>query len=194
MTIADVNDLIKNRRSVFPKMYSTDLVDDEIIEQMLENANWAPTHRFTEPWRFTVFKGEGLQRLAEFQSSLYKQVSVQNGNFDEKKFLKLLNQPMKASHIIAISMRRDPEKSVPEVEELSAVAMAVQNMYLTATAYGIGCYWGTGGITYYEEAKEFFGLSAEDKFMGFLYVGHIDGELKGKGYRKPIVDKVNWVV
>jgi len=194
MSTAELNDLIKNRRSVFPKMYSADTVDDEIIEQMLENANWAPTHRFTEPWRFTVFKGEGLKRLAEFQSSLYKQVSESKGNFEEKKYQKLSNQPMRASHVIAISMHRDPDKSVPEIEEVSAVAMAVQNMYLTATAYGIGCYWGTGGITYMKEAKEFFNLGSEDKFMGFLYVGHIHGQLKGKGFRKPIADKVNWVL
>lgn len=192
MSAEEVNELIKNRRSVFPKMYSDEPVKDEIIQQMLENANWAPTHRFTEPWRFVVFHGDGRNKLAKFQSDLYKKVSMADGSFNESKYQKLAKQPMMASHVIAISMRRDPEKSIREVEEVAAVAMAVQNMYLTAAAYGVGCYWGTGGITYMEEAKEFFGLKEEDKFMGFLFVGNIDGPLKGKGLRKPINEKVRW--
>lgn len=193
MKPTDLNELIKNRRSIFPKMYSDEPVPEQVIQQMLENANWAPTHRFTEPWRFTVFQGEGLKKLAEFQAQLYKKVAEADGSYEERKYQKLATQPMMASHVIAIAMRRDPEKTIREVEEIAAVSMAVQNMYLTATAYSIGCYWGTGGITYMDEAKDFFGLGDEDKFMGFLYVGSLNGEIKAKGLRKPIEEKVTWV-
>ena len=58
--------LIRERRSIYPNMYSDEPVDDAVIREMLENANWAPTHRLTEPWRFVVFKGEGLRKLADF--------------------------------------------------------------------------------------------------------------------------------
>ena len=33
------------------------------LEQVLEAANWAPTHGKTEPWRFTVLSPEGLDQL-----------------------------------------------------------------------------------------------------------------------------------
>lgn len=188
-----VSQLLRERRSIYPTQYTSEPVSDSVIKEMLENANWAPTHRLTEPWRFVVFSGEGLKKLAEFQSNLYKDLSSKAGNFDETKFQKLATKPLMSSHIIAIGMGRDPKASVPEVEELSAVAMAVQNMYLTATANNIGCYWGSGGVTYYEEAKAFFGLGADDKLLGFLYVGNIDKTKWPKGRRKPIEDKVNWV-
>jgi nitroreductase len=74
---------------------------------------------------------------------------------------------------------------------VAAVACAVQNMYLTAEAYGAGCYWGTGGVTYYEEAKEFFGLGENDLLMGFFYVGVPKMHPKS-GRRKPAEDKVRW--
>lgn len=188
-----INELLRNRRSVYPAKYTGEQVDDSIIQEMLENANWAPTHRFTEPWRFVVFTGEGLQKLAAFQSELYKKVSTASGSFDQVKYDKLASKPMMASHIIAIGMSRCSKESVPEVEELSSVAMAVQNMYLTATAHGVGCYWGSGGVTYYEEAKPFFGLEPNDKLLGFLYVGNVAKENWPKGRRKPIVEKVTWV-
>ena len=189
-----VSALLQNRRSLYPAQYSSDPVDDSIVKEMLENANWAPTHRLTEPWRFVVFKGEGLQRLAKFQSELYKDVAQKKGNFKEATYEKLAAKPMLASHVIAIGMKRDEKESVPVEEEIASVAMAVQNMYLTATAHGIGAYWGSGGVTYFEEAKEFFGLGANDKLMGFMYLGNLKIDKWPQGRRKPIEDKVTWEV
>ena len=173
-------------------MFSEDKIDDRIIHLLLENANWAPTHGLTQPWKFTVFAGAGSKRLAEFQAGLYKDVSEKDGVFDENKYEKLQNKPLKCSHIIAIGMKRSVGSKIPEIEEIESVAMAVQNMYLTACAHGIGCYWGSGGVTYYEEAKSFFGLEPEDKLLGFMYLG-IPKTKWPVGKRDPIDQKVNWV-
>lgn len=189
----EINKLIKSRRSIFPAQYTGEKVPDEIVEQMLENAQWAPTHKLTEPWQFTVFTGEGLKKLGEFQSSIYKKDAEVKGNFSEEKFETLKTKPLMASHIIAIAMKRHEKELVPEIEEIESVACAVQNMYLTATAYGVGCYWGSGGITYLEEAKESFGLSAKDKLLGFLYIGMPKKDFKPEGKRTSLADKVNWV-
>ncbi len=185
-----VNQIIRNRRSIYTNMFSGESVDDQIIHQMLENANWAPTHKLTEPWRFTVFKGEGLKRLAEFQSDLYKQRSLAENSYSEEKFEKLKSKPMECSHIIAIGMER--HEVVPEIEEVCAVACAVQNMWLTASAYGVGCYWSTGGVTFYEEAKPFFGLNDNDKLLGFLFIGMPKSDKWPQGRRKAIEDKTVW--
>ncbi|RUA35323.1 MAG: nitroreductase [Bacteroidetes bacterium] len=189
----EINKLIQTRRSIYPAQYSGERVDDEIIQQMLENANWAPNHKHTEPWRFIVFTDKGLDQLGKFQADIYKQVSTAKGNFDESKMENLRNKPLSASHVIAIGMKRDEKQSIPEVEEVSAVAAAVQNMQLTASAYGVGCYWGSGGITYMEEAKKALALEKEDKLLGFLYVGMPKEGFWPEGKRKPINDKINWV-
>jgi len=191
MDIKEFNLLIRNRRSIFPNMYTSERVDDEVIKQMLENANWAPTHKLTNPWRFCVFTGGGLKKLAVFQSELYKNISTKTGNFLESKFEMLKTKPLLASHIISIGMKRDPKERLPEIEEVEAVACAVQNMSLTASAYGIGCYWGSGGITYVESAKSFFGLDVNDKLLGFLYIGISKNIPDGR--REPIDDKVKWI-
>lgn len=153
--IEELNHLMRTRRSVFPKDYTGQVVSEHIINQMLENANWAPNHKLTEPRRFTVFSGEGLKKLAAFQSECYKQVTEANSTFQQDRYQSLQTKPMESSHIIAIGMKRDAGKRLPEWEELGAVFCAVQNMYLTATAYGAGCYLSTGGITNFAEAKPF---------------------------------------
>jgi nitroreductase len=188
----EISILIRNRRSVYPKNYSEEKVDNSIIQEMLENANWAPTHRLTEPWRFTVFEGEGLKKFAEFQSGRYKLKAEEQGTFDDLKYDKLKSKPLNCSHIIAIGMRRDPAGSVPEIEEVAAVSCAVQNMWLTASAYGVGCYWSTGSVTYDPAALEFFGLTKAYKLLGFLMIGMPESAPKGSR-RGPIQGKVTWV-
>jgi len=187
-----INSVIRNRRSTYQQQFSGEPVDDDIVKKMLENANWAPTHKLTEPWRFIVFSGEGLKKLAQMQADVYKRVTVADGTYKEERFQNLLTKPLLSSHIIAVAMMRDAKKSVPEVEELGAVFCAVQNIYLTAAAYGVAGYLSTGGITYFEESKELFGLTADDKLIGFFHIGMPKGPIPD-GKRKPAEEKITWI-
>jgi nitroreductase len=190
-TVDQINQLIRTRRSVFTQQFEpSKVVPDEIIWQALENANWAPSHKLTEPWRFTVFTGQGLQKLAEQQAAIYKEFA--GPKFKQNKYEQMLVTPQMCSHVIAIGCKRSPDQ-LPEMEEIAAVACAVQNMYLTITAYeGIGCYWSTGGITFMQEAKSLFGLGPDDILMGFFYVGYVRVP-SAPGKRKPVQEKVTWV-
>lgn len=192
--IEEVNKIIRGRRSMFVAQFKeNDPVDDAIIEEILENANWAPTHKLTEPWRFTVFTGEGLKKLGDFQAELYKERASKSGNFIEATYQKLKENPLKASHVIIIKMKRDLKANLPVMEEISAVAMAVQNMYLTASAHGLASYWGTGGMTFWPEAKEWLGLEEDDMMMGYFYVAKPATDRWPIGKRKPVQEKTDWV-
>jgi nitroreductase len=193
--IEEVNKIIRGRRSMFVAQFKeNDPVDDSIIEEMLENANWAPTHKLTQPWRFIVYTGEGLKKFADYQAELYKKRAEKNGTpFIEATYQKFKENPLKASHVIAILMKRTEGSGIPVMEEIAAVSMAVQNMYLTASAHGLAAYWGTGGPTFWEEAREDFGLEGEDMLMGFFYVAKPATENWPAGKREPIADKVGWI-
>ena len=189
--VEEINGLIRNRRSVFPDQFEPGKhIPDEIVQQILENATWAPNHGQTEPWHFVVFTGNGLQTLANFQSELYKESAADR--FKEATYQKLQKTPLLASHVIALCMKRDPNKKHPEVEEIAAVACAVQNMYLSVTANGLGGYWTTGGVTYNQKAKAFFGLADDDKLLGFYYLGYV-AVPSPQGKRKPMEEKVVWI-
>lgn len=187
-----LNELIHQRRSVFPEDYTGEKVKDEIVNQIVENARWAPTHKLTEPWRFLVFSGDGISALAKQQSDIYKTVTEADGTYKEKNYQKLLTKPLLSSHIIVVLMNRDEKGSVPEIEESGAVFCAIQNMYLTASVYGVGCYLSTGGITYFEEAKDFFGLERDDRVVGFFHLG-IPKRTYPPGKRKPLEEVCVWV-
>jgi nitroreductase len=192
MNVDNLNDIIRTRRSVFPKDYTGERIDDKIIWQLLENANWAPTHKLTEPWRFKVFCDAGLKTFAEFQAQKYHNRCNGKSDYLEKKYQKLLNSPLKCSHIISIGMHRLKDSPIPEIEEIEAVACAVQNILLSAHAYGLGAYWASGSVTYDESAKHFFDLSDDDKLLGFIYLGSVSAE-QGASKRTAISSKVSWV-
>lgn len=186
------NSIIKNRRSSSPPLYvKGKVIPDEIIVQILENANYAPTHKKTEPWRFTVFAGDGLKNLSEMQREIYTKYAGEK--FKPIKLKKLVDFPLMSSHVIAIGMKRDEEERILEIEEIESVACAVQNMFLTATAYGLGTFWSTGGITYFNESKPFFNLGEKDHLLGFFHLGYLH-QPAGEGYKRgDIKDKVKWV-
>lgn len=180
-------DLIKNRRAVYPAQYNEKPIAKGDIEKILEAANWAPTHRKTEPWRFRVLQGESKAKLGLFLSLKYMDNEPSPKEFKVKK---LMENPKRAGAIIAICMQRDPKESLPEWEEIASVAMAVQNMWLCCTEMGIGCYWSSPGLIEY--MGEFFNLNTGEKCLGFFYMGHYDAEIPEIS-RMPIEDKTVWM-
>ena len=186
-----VNKLIKSRRSTKPRYFNGEKIEDSIVWQILENASWAPTHGLTQPWRFKVFTDNGLAKLANFQADLYQKLTPEE-NFKSEKYNRLKTNILKSSHVVVICMERQKSEKIPEIEEIEAVACSVQNMALTATAYGICSFWGTGGVTYTQELKDFLGLGEKDLCLGYLYLGYSDNPAT-VSRRDPIQEKVEWI-
>lgn len=187
--LTEIADLIKERRTIYPENYSTRKVHREQLELMLEAANWAPTHGHTEPWRFKVFSGPALINLMEELAEAYKR-KTDPVKFLESKYQRFIDRAGKASFVVAVCMKRHGESKISELDEIMAVAAAVQNFALVGAAYGIGVFWSTGSIDD-EQVRQFLHLEDADKCLGFLYVGYPEGEWP-KGKRNIWLNKVEW--
>ena len=115
--LSEINEIIQNRRTIYPEFFSERKVHKEQIEGLLRNATWAPTHGMTQPWRFKVFMGEGLSKFAKFQSELYASITEKEA-YNERKFDKLQNRPLKSSAVIAICMQRQKAKRFQKSKKL----------------------------------------------------------------------------
>ncbi len=189
----DISRLIRQRRSIFPPQYTDEVIPREHIELLLENAHWAPSHGRTEPWFFKVFHGDALARFGEVHAALYKE-HMDEDKFKPMKYDKLKLRATQCSHIIAICMKRGHKPKIPVIEEVEAVACAVENLWLTATALGIAGYWSSGGMTYHQSMKDFLGLGEEDQCLGFFMLGMPKEDAWPTGKREnPWQDKVEWI-
>ena len=188
--LSEINELIRERRTIYPEQFSDRKVHKEQIEVILNNAQWAPTHGNTQPWRFKVFTEEGRQTLSTFLGGAYLELTPVKEQSD-LKLKKLVSRPLKSSVVIAACMERQKEETIPEIEEIEAVACAIQNMYLTCTAYGLGGFWSTPKLIYSELMNDFLQLGQKDKCLGLFYIGY-SKEQWPKSHRKPLEYSTEW--
>jgi len=68
---------------------------------------------------------------------------------------------------------------VLEIENICAVAAAVENLLLAAHALGLGAMWRTGPAARDPEVKKFLGFEPDQELLSFVYIGYpaIDGLL-----------------
>lgn len=187
-----ISDFIRSRRAVYPELFTDELVKEEEILLLLENANYAPTHKLTEPWRFRIITGDKKAELGLILAETMK-ASTAPEQFSEMTYKRMISRPAKSSHVIAVCMQRDPKESIPEWEELAAVAMAVQNIWLTGSAIGIGMFWATPKTSYSQAVADFLHLEIGEKCLGFLYMGYGSPNPEIKTTRTPIQDKIKWI-
>jgi nitroreductase len=184
-----ISKIIKNRRATPPRFLAKNEISSEIIQQLLENANWAPTHKNTEPWRFKVYTGDSKQRLAETIFSLLNEKIKSGEPINAQKVEKFTAGIKNVPVAIAIIFERDAAERIPEWEEIAAVSMAVQNMWLTATSLDLGAFWSTPEFLYL--LNDILEIQTGQKLLGFFYVGEIAVEYPSPG-RGDVAAKVEW--
>lgn len=178
---------MKFRRSIFPVSYTDQEISKETLATLLECANNAPTHKRTEPWRFTVFRKKGLARLAQKMAELYKENTAEE-QFLQKKYDVTYEKIMQSSAVLAIVI--EYSGSLPEWEELAAVSCAVQNIWLAAAAKGIGSYWSSPASA--NQLGDLLNLAENQQCLGLFYMGY-HNEPEREGLRKPISEKTTWI-
>ncbi|TKC10743.1 nitroreductase [Pedobacter polaris] len=183
-----LSNIIKNRRSIFPISYIQKEIPVAVIEQILENANYAPTHKLTQPWRFVVMRKEAKGRLGATLGDLYKS-NVPENQFLQKKHASFSEKANQADCILAINIQFHPNE-LPAWEEIAAVGCAVQNMALTAEALGVGAYWSSPPLI--DDLGDFLGLAENEKCFGLFYMGYHNEESRNAN-RTPITEKVKWL-
>lgn len=183
-----LNTIIKRRRSIFPVSYTNEEIPIDVIKQILESANYAPTHKLTEPWRFVVFRHEGKIKFANELARLYKETTPDH-QFLQKKYDSIMEKALQSSCIIALNAQLHPDK-LPEWEEIASLACAVQNMALTAEALEVGAYWSSPGMIV--ELKDYLNLGEQEKCFGLFYMGY-HNEKPRTAARTPIDNKIKWI-
>jgi nitroreductase len=166
-----VNSFIRSRKSTFTNGLMLDgKIEDAVIEELLENATWAPSHGLVQAWQFKVFAGDGVATFFLKLQEIYKE-STPTEKFKEEKYKKYPEKANCVSHIVVIICRRDEKHRFPKQEDLVSVACALQNIYLSLDAYGISGYLSTGDVCYTQAMRNYLSLGSEDECLGFFILG-----------------------
>lgn len=145
-------------------------------ELLFRAAMRAPDHGQLRPWRFLTIEGDGRERLGELFARV---VAERDGDMVKPEVLNKARQmPFRAPLVVAVVAHLQAHPKVPELEQMLAVGCAAHGMLLAAYALGIGAMWRTGELAYDPRVAAGLGLEANERVLGFLYLGTPVGDLR----------------
>ncbi len=183
-------DAIYTRRSI--RRYTDQPVPFELIEQLLEAATWAPSAHNRQPWRFAVITTpEAKERLADQMGARLRADRTQDGDpIDaiERDVARSRERIISAPVVIAvclsmIDMDHYPDERRASTERtmaMQSVAMAVQNLLLTAHALGLGACWMCAPLFCPDVVREVLDLPDDWEAQALITIGYPADEGKHK--------------
>lgn len=175
-----IEEIIRSRRTSM--LVDTERpVDRSIIDELCTLATWAPNHKRTWPWRFTVVTGDARSRLGAVVADAMAVHGDEPARV-EKARTKYERTP---AVVIIGSVAGDTETRT--VENRDATAVAVQNFMLGATARGLATYWGSCPRGANDAVVEFCGFEPKSAVVSMLYLGWATSEISPPERPAPLV-------
>lgn len=181
--------IIKKRRDVRGNKFLNKPIAKEILEDILDAANSAPSVGFSQPWKFMII--EDLETREKIYNDFEKENDKAKKIFKDKElYSKLKLEGIKESYLnIAVFYEKSHkdilgQTSQKRVGEYSVVC-AIQNMWLMARAYNIGLGWVS--ILKPKRVKKILGVGKEKKLVAYLTLGYVSEFLD-----EPELQTLNW--
>lgn len=173
-------DAVRGRKSI--RRFKDEPVPLELVREALDAANYAPSAKRGEQWRFTVLTGDAKTRFLEFFDGELDRFIEEHG-VEEAGSSKNSCRIMAEAPVLIIVWNSGKYGWVTEEH---SVAAAIQNMLLRAHDLGLGSLW-IGDVYYaYDAIRGYFGK--EWKLSGAVSLGYADGEVAS--FKRKTVDEV----
>ena len=161
----NIYEAIKTRRTVH--QYEPEVLSDEQVKRIVETGHYAPTHRLTWPWRFTLVGRQGREAIADRAVEL-KSVGRE---LTETQIEKIRAKVLNPGALVVVSQITSAD-DFQSKEDYAAVSCAIQNIALAAHVEGLGSKWSTGGITRDDRTYEVTGIEQDkEEIVGFIWLG-----------------------
>ncbi|WP_018683643.1 5,6-dimethylbenzimidazole synthase [Actinokineospora enzanensis] len=175
----DVYQAITRRRDVRAEFTGAAL-DDETLHRVLDAAHAAPSVGMSQPWDFVIVRDPDTRATfhhhvhterARFAAGL---TGERAATFDRIKIDGILESTL------SIVITYDPDRGSPAVlgrhaiadAGLYSVCLAIQNLWLAATAEGLGVGW----VSFYQEdyLRSLLGIPATVRPVAWLCLGPVE--------------------
>lgn len=184
----DIGELIRTRRSV--RRYRPEPVPRQILEEILELAQWAPSAINRQPWRFVVLGSELMPELrAECGRSFEPLEPHLRQHFTERpEVIERVRAFFGTLGGAPVAVLAYCEGKPANESDIHSVAAAIQTLLLAAWARGLATCW-MGGPRFREaEISKLVGME-EATLVAVIPIGYPDETPKAPP-RKP--DRVTY--
>lgn len=181
--------IIKSRRDIRGNRFLDKAIENDILEDILDAANSAPSVGFSQPWKFIIIEDKKVRNKI-YDNFIEENEKAKKIFKDKELYPRLKLEGIKESYInIAVFYEKNHkdilgQTSQKRVGEYSVVC-AIQNMWLMARAYNIGLGWVS--ILKPKKVKKILGIGKEKKLIAYLTLGYVSEFLE-----EPELLKLNW--
>ena len=181
--------VIEQRRDM--RHFTSEPVDQDMLERLLKAAHFAPSVGFMQPWRFIRITDNALRQQIHQLVEEERIATAQAMGEREDEFMKLkVEGLLDCAEVLVVSLMGDRDKHIfgrrtlPEMD-LASVSCAIQNMWLAARAEGLGLGW----VSIFDPKKlaDLLNIPATGKPVAILCIGHVEAF-----YDKPMLEKEDW--
>lgn len=175
----DLYDVINRRRDT-RREFTGQQADPDALERVLAAAHCAPSVGMSQPWDFVLVRSP--QTLAAFRDHVAHEREVFAGSLQGERaetFSRIKVEGIVESGL-GVVVGYDPGRGGPNVlgrhavddAGLYSVVCAIQNLWLAATAEGLGVGW----VSFYREEflRQLVGFPAHVRPVAWLCVGPVD--------------------
>lgn len=190
--------LIRGRRSI--RRHKPDPVPPDLIDKLLEAANWAPSAHNKQPWRLAVITNPETKRdLATAMGARLREDLSADGlskdSIDQdvnRSFDRITAAPL----LVLLCLTMDDMDHYPDARRIQnemtmavqSTAMAGQNLLLAAHALELGACWMCGPLFCQETVRQYLQLPSGWQPQGLIAVGYPDE--KREKSRIPVTDLI----
>lgn len=162
----NLHEVIATRRTV--QKFRAGTIPRAVLDRAIEAAHWAPNHKLTFPWRFTIVGEKTRAALAAVSCEMKEK---KDGALSDDTRKSITSSVMTPGALIAVTCVKSPDPARNR-EDYAAVACATQNLMLSLWDSGFGTKWGTGALTRLEKTFALLGIDgAKEEMVGFIYAG-----------------------
>ncbi|MEO6472366.1 MAG: 5,6-dimethylbenzimidazole synthase [Aeromicrobium sp.] len=204
LTAQDLYSVINRRRDVRAEFSGGDL-DESSMRRVLAAAHSAPSVGHTQPWDFILVKDP--ETRSAFQKHVQTEREIFNADLDaerQEKFSRIKVEGIMESGL-GVVVTYDPSRGGDHVLGRHAIAdaglystcLAIQNLWLAATAEGLGVGW----VSFYREAflADLLGIPDGIRPIAWLCLGAVtklqdvpDLERHGWRTKRPVEEAIHF--
>lgn len=177
---------IQQRRTV--REFSSTPIAEDVLQEILESGTWAPSHRNTQPWEFTIIGPETRKKLATAYREAMEAGPLQDPNTLEqvKQTLRKFAQNFGDAPVLLAVSSVPPSLPVDHYDFPLTLGAVIQNILLTAWEKEVAGVWTSFGAN--PQAKAILEIADGGLVGGILALGY-PAQVPAAAPRVPLAEK-----
>lgn len=180
---------VRSRRSVKQRFIERP-VGDDVLEQVIEAATWAPSPHNSQPWSFVVIRDNAVKRkLAESMALAWRRDLKQDstpGDERERRIAESIDRISNAPVLLLVCLTkehmqkyRDERRQKCEyIMAVQSVAAAIQNLLLAAHELRLGSCWMCAPLFSQGSVRETLGIPRHVEPQALVTLGYFEGSIE----------------